>query len=332
MVVINWRKGSHVVDGGGIRPGSVLTLTSHGHTKEFDAYEVYERLPKFLWIARKDQWVTGLPARQLPPQQGRYTLVNPWQLPPPRDRKNGRRTFFAVAEGVVSATIESTAMHITSEVHKRQTESNAEAEGEVKPAPGTELSVKFGHTRKDDAEVIFNVLPTQDPEVEIRLLQADEVQAHIAELVDNWFGQSSDAPHAADGTFSTGIKHYFSSGPAEFESRRTHLGPPDSLSLSVRIAPSDGLRAVMCLQVDDIDNETTTISEPLFITEVNGTVVVSDLVPALFDDQVRSLAQRFSQARAKDQLSAETTALGARLVDDLGTSDIDDAIALLGLQ
>jgi hypothetical protein len=222
-------------------------------------------------------------------------------------------------------------MQITSEVHKRQTESSAEGAGTFKPAPGTELSTKFGHKRKDDAEVIFNVLPTQDPKVDIRLLQGGEVEAHIAELVDDWLAQASDEPQVADGTFSTRIADYFVSKPAEFESRRTHLEPPDSSSFSVRITPSDRLRAVMCLQIDDLDNETTTISEPRFITEVNGIIVVSDLVPQLFDDHVRSVAQRFSQARTVDQLSPEAIALGAQLVDELGTSDIDDAIALLSL-
>ena len=332
MVVINWRKGQNIVDGGGIRPGSAVTLTSRGHTEVFDAYEIYERLPKFLWIARKDQWVTGLPARPLPPEQGRYTLVNPWQLPPPKDRENGRRKFFATAAGVVSATIESTAMRITSESRKTQTESTAEASGKFKPAPGTELSGKVGHKRKDDKEVIFGVLPTQDPRVEIRLLQAEDVQAHIAKLVDDWFGQSSDDPHVAGGTFSDGIADYFDSSPAEFEPLSREIGPPDSLSIPVRITPSGGLRAAMCLQIDDIDNQTTTISEPQFITEVDGTIVVSDLVPALFDDDVKSLAERFSQAGTKDQLSPEAGDLGAQLVVLLGTSDLDDAIALLSLQ
>ena len=61
---------------------------------------------------------------------------------------------------------------------------------------------------------------------------------------------------------------------------------------------------------------------------------MSDLVPSLFDDQTRALAKEFSGHMQGDgeKLSSKAADLGAQLVDVLGTSDIDDVVALLSFQ
>ncbi len=337
MVVINWLKGNDTVDRGEYEPGSEVEIRSVFHTENVDAYEIYERPPKVLkFFERADRWATSLPARPLAPVPGRYHTEKNWRLPRPPDnhKKNGRLTFVAKVGNASSGIITSASMLISSEVLKDNTEDSLKGSLESK-LPGAKGTVEAAHKSGRERTINFKVQPTLDPEVEIRLLQGGEVRAHIDELVDEWFEGSAERSAAKD-VLRGGLAEYFNGGrQLKFDPVRTTLVPPDAVSYPLPVTASDNLRAVMCLQVDDLEHNTTTISEPRFITVVNEHIVMSDLVPVLFDDQTKALAKMFSdqlRSSSDGQLSAEATKLGAQLVDVLGTGDVDDVIALVSLK
>lgn len=336
MVVINWLKDNDTVDRGEYKPGSEVEIRSVFHTDDVDAYQVYERPPKMLKLfAREDRWATALPAKPLAPVQGRFHTANMWKLPAPKDKKDGRLTFVAKVGDASSGTISSASMLITSEVHKSKAENRGKLSGKTKPLPGTEAAFEVEHKSSDESTIDITVAPTLDPEVEIKLLQGDDVRAHVAGLVAEWFEEGSAERSSATDAIDNALTEYVEDAwSIEFPTQHLHLSPPDAVTFPLRIPPSDGLRAVICLQVDDLDHKTTTISEPRFITVVDGQIVMSDLVPSLFDDQTRALAKEFSGHLQGDgeKLSTKAADLGAQLVDVLGTSDIDDVVALLSLQ
>lgn len=191
------------------------------------------------------------------------------------------------------------------------------------------------HKSSDESTIDITVAPTLDPEVEIKLLQGDDVRTHVAGLVAEWFEEGSAERSSATDAIDNALTEYVEDAwSIEFPHPAPPFEPAGCRDILTAHPPSDGLRAVICLQVDDLDHKTTTISEPRFITVVDGQIVMSDLVPSLFDDQTRALAKEFSGHLQGDgeKLSSKAADLGAQLVDVLGTSDIDDVVALLSLQ
>ncbi|MUM03374.1 hypothetical protein B5P44_00875 [Mycobacterium sp. CBMA 213] len=224
-------------------------------------------------------------------------------------------------------------MLITSEHYQHEDENREKLTGEVKPAPGTKAALELEHRSRNESTIEVKVKPTLDPDVEILLFHGRDVRAHIEGLVDEWFEEGSGERSTVSDAIDEALAEYIDGAwSIEFPTQRLHVGPPDEVTFSLRIPLFDGLRAVMCLQVNDLDNKTTTISDPRFITGVGERIVMSDLVPKLFDDQTQTLAKTFSDQLWNNggELSPETEGLGAQLVEALGTGDIDDVIALLG--
>ena len=335
MVIINWLKANCAVDRGTFKPGSQLEIRSLYHTDAPEAYDVFEVPPKILWFTRRDRLIASLPAKPLVPIQGRYHTANLWMLPAPKDKKNGRLTFVARTSDASSGTITSASMLITSEVQNTNTENTADASAKTTLIPGTDASLKLGRKSEKKTEIKFHVEPTLDPPVQIRLLQGIDVRIHIDKLVSEWFEEESGARSDAEELLAEALGEYFDGPwPVSFTPVKTELAPPEVVSYTMPIELSDNLRAVVCLQIDDLQHGTRTISEPRFITEVGGRVILSDLVPMLFDEQTQRLAKMFSNQLWNNggELDPETRELGAPLVEVLGTSDIDDVIALLGAE
>ncbi|WP_162625518.1 hypothetical protein [Mycolicibacterium llatzerense] len=254
-------------------------------------------------------------------------------MPAPENTKAGRLTFIARVGDASSGTITSSSMLITSELRKHKAENREKLSGETKPLPGTKAAFELEHKSSDENTIEIKVKPTLDPDVEILLLQGDDVRAHIDGLIDEWFEEGSrDRSIVSDDIDEVLTEYIDGAWSIEFPIRRLHLSPPDVATFSLRIPPTDGLRAVMCLQVNDLDHKTTTISEPRFITGIGERIVMSDLVPKLFDEHTQALAKGFSSDLWNNggKLNPEIRELGAQLVEVLGTGDIDDVIALLG--
>lgn len=329
MVVINWLKGNFTVDRGTFKPGSELELRSVYHKDTPEAYEVYEVLPKILWFARKDRRIATLPAKPLEPLQGRYHTANLWRLPAPANKKNGLLTFVAKVGDVYSGTITSSSMQIATNTRRTKSEDSLKGALEAK-FPGGKGSVEAGHKSSDEGEITVQVAPTLDPEVAIRLLQGDEVGTHILELINDWFEEDSAESRYIESHVVNALGSYLKGPRIEFDYIKTKLVPPEKASFTIPITLSANLKTVVCLQVDDLDHDTTTISEPRFITAAGGRIVMSDLVPALFDERTQQLVQEFTEQLQGGRKQPDPE-LSAQLIDVVGTNDVGDLAALLGL-
>jgi hypothetical protein len=194
--------------------------------------------------------------------------------------------------------------------------------------------------------VEYVISPPKDPRVEVRTLQADEAREHLVRLESQWAEASPESSSDTAGAASSArslpgdIADYFQDRVAGDATLICEIGPSSPLIVSVEVGFSDDLRVVLCLQVRDLETDKTTTTDPLFLTAVRGKIVVSDLSPGLLSDDARRLLQALSDFHGDKEglarsLNIDIGKLESRLgaaVNELGTSGLDDAVALFSLR
>jgi hypothetical protein len=339
-VIVNWYKGRLIADHNTFLSRSPVELRSLGHSEELAEYEIYERLPKFLhkWRGYHQVFMDHLPAAPLPPMTGRYHSRGKWMLPSP-SRSDGRRRLIAAAAGSVSGEIESADMLISSRSDEKVQDITLGGEVGLGWLQLKLPSLFHKSTRK---QIEYVISPPKDPRVEVRTLQADEAREHLVRLESQWADgspeSSSDIPGPASSARSLpgDIADYFRDRVAGDATLICEIGPSSPLIVSVEIGFSDDLRSVLCLQVRDLETDKTTTTDPLFLTAARGKIVVSDLSPGLLGDDAQDLLQALSdfhgdQEELARSLDIDSAVLESRLgaaVNELGTSGLDDAVAL----
>jgi len=115
------------------------------------------------------------------------------------------------------------------------------------------------------------------------------------------------------------------------------IGPLSPLVVTLEVNPEAGLRAVLCLQVHDLDHGTTTITDPLFLTTVQDRIITSDLLADLLSDDALDIFRELESAHGdQDELArclriplVDLTSRLDAAVAELGTPDLVDAMELL---
>lgn len=324
-VIINWYKGKDVADNGTYLSHSLIELRSQIHGEVLSQYEIYERLPKFLRKKAnyREVFRGPLPAATLPPVEGRYHSQSKWKLPRP-EKPDGMRRFVARAAGAISPEVQSAAMLIGSRKEERTTETDLDVEVRAR---GFGLRLPSLFRRKTFRKLEWVIAPAVDPRVEVKILQGYEVGQHLTNLEAAWAAEKS--LELSPGTSVTrGIADYFEQRLVGDATLTCEIGPSTPLLVTAEIGAADDLRGVLCLQVHDLEADTKTISDPQFVTSVADRIIVSDLLPSMLGEQALSLLQALRAAQVNQQELADRSGLDAAL-DELGTSNLDDAVMLL---
>jgi hypothetical protein len=236
-----------------------------------------------------------------------------WKLPDPR-KQTGRTTFQASARpnGEHSGPIHSALLFI--EEMDEGYDFAIEPQGQV--SPHGIVFKPVGHFARHKRRK-WKIRKPDDPQIEVRLLQAGEVfdyivaiEAELANTFERSAGVADDMPSAARSYFETQL---WPTDPIQ-----AFVGPASPVDVEIFLPVQDGLRTAFALEVLDLENRTVSRTEPLFATGLGEDLIISDLPVSLLREEPRELLAR---------LASSGEDLGA-LADNLGI-DIDTAWSYL---
>jgi Subtilase family len=330
---INWldpRKGKNV-DGSTLPSDTSVQLTSRHHLQPPSQYLVYMLLPKpfcKFWGADKQE-TTRLDAMRRPGRRAIYHSEPLWNLPVP-PKESGRATFRAWTDTddassgmLISARVW---LEEISGIKRQEINVGANISGPV-------FSIGPKVSGSKDFEQHWRVRITEDPLVEVRLLQGEEVIEHLR-LLESEYNRIIAQSHRSMWELSPETMSYFVDRPVREASVVHRLEPGELLTVSVRIADRPDLKAAICLRVRDLEDGSLSTTTPVFLTHVNDHIIATDMtIDMLSSESLELLAQ------AGEESITERTVVEGREFDlgenwsrleaateELGASTVDDAI------
>ena len=339
--MINWldpRKGRNI-DGSTLPSDTGVLLSSRNHLEPPGAYVVYRLIPKPFWrfwgMEREEE--TSLEAREdgdYPAALGGKYYSEPiWNLPAPPNQ-SGCATFRAWTDtGDASSGILGSARIWLEEM---STAGRAGADiGANISAPAISIGPKLSRGR--DFERHWRVRVTEDPWVEISLLQAEAVIDHLRELEEEYDGGMQR--HRGMWELPADTTTYFVDHPLADISFTYRLEPREPLAVTVQVPDRPDLRAAICLQVHNLEDDSLTITPPIFLTNVRDRLIATDLTVGMLRSEPRDLLVMLDEAQLNVERVAERQGLDvattwSQLVaatQELGASSVSDAAFFVGL-
>lgn len=331
-----------VVDDARLPPLTQLRLRSEHHQRPPDGYEIFEVLPKLLGVLpRRKRWRGGFGAV---PSKAPWSSVCwsdlIWALSGPEVQ--GAEAVYvprivdaAIPVDTPAPRIRCADIFIDRLGQKSGWEAVVQPEVEVKgPSLGeaavASVGAKIGRVGFEGGkEITFIAQTASDPAVQVDLLQGDS----LLEFLRAWGQTYEEADPPPETPWE--VLETYANGLAieqELDGPSYSFGSDAPLRADVVVPQEDGSKGAFALRIQSLEDERLAISAPVFLSGVEGNVVVSDIPPEMLPTQHADLLR-----------SLDTSALARRerleedddwreivsAVDGLGTDTVEEAVALL---
>jgi hypothetical protein len=332
-------------DGGRLAPKAKVRIRSEHHRETPQGYDVFELVPKVFHRWRGDRRDHATHLNAVPNGAADLNSVfwsdTDWELPGPRNQKGEARyqaQFDAASDPrvpVEAFVIRCSTLFIDRLQHSRS------ASATLAPTVvDAETTASLGTVGGGLGSVTtYRAYAPVDPEVEVSLLQGAELALHLTDMASSFADE-----HATVGDFQELLRGdtaaYFAGQPlpAAPEPIVRHLGPTKPVEITVGAPASDDLRAAFAVVVTDTGTGATTVSEPLFLTSIRGSIIATDMPLALLSDESTAVLAALDETNRDIGALASIYATTPEAVWDhvvaatveLGAASVDEAAAFAG--